>query len=158
MKLVFDENGTVTAGTSSPLTDGAAATLVCNENYAKKNNLPILAKIISTAVNGCPPELMGLGPIGASKKALKRANLDIKDMEKINNVDFMKGDITNSEIQNKIFTYFNKKIDVVISDMAANTTGNKNLDSYKTGELCIEAMDLAQKVLREDGVFLSKID
>ena len=81
LKLVFDENGTVTAGTSSPLTDGAAATLVCNENYAKKNNLPILAKIISTAVNGCPPELMGLGPIGASKKALKRANLDIKDMD-----------------------------------------------------------------------------
>ena len=68
LKLVFDENGTVTAGTSSPLTDGAAATLVCNENYAKKNNLPILAKIISTAVNGCPPELMGLGPIGATKK------------------------------------------------------------------------------------------
>ncbi len=81
LKLVFDENGTVTAGTSSPLTDGAAATLVCNENYAKKNNLPILAKIISTAVNGCPPELMGLGPIGATKKALKRANLDIKDMD-----------------------------------------------------------------------------
>ena len=81
LKLVFDENGTVSAGTSSPLTDGAAATLVCNENYAKKNNLPILAKIISTAVNGCPPELMGLGPIGATKKALKRANLDIKDMD-----------------------------------------------------------------------------
>jgi len=81
LKLVFDENGTVTAGTSSPLTDGAAATLVCNENYAKKNNLPILAKIISTAVNGCPPELMGLGPIGATKKALKRANLDIKDID-----------------------------------------------------------------------------
>ena len=81
LKLVFDEKGTVTAGTSSPLTDGAAATLVCNENYAKKNNLPILAKIISTAVNGCPPELMGLGPIGATKKALKRANLDIKNMD-----------------------------------------------------------------------------
>ena len=81
LKLVFDENGTVTAGTSSPLTDGAAATLVCNESYAKENNLPILAKIISTAVNGCPPELMGLGPIGATKKALKRANLDIKDID-----------------------------------------------------------------------------
>ena len=81
LKLVFDENGTVTAGTSSPLTDGAAPTLVCNENSANKNYLPILAKIISTAVNGCPPELMGLGPIGATKKALKRANLDIKDMD-----------------------------------------------------------------------------
>ena len=81
LKLVFDQNGTVTAGTSSPLTDGAAATLVCEENYAKSNNLPIIARIKSTAVNGCPPELMGLGPINASKKALKRANLDISDID-----------------------------------------------------------------------------
>ncbi|MBI04874.1 MAG: acetyl-CoA C-acyltransferase [Pelagibacteraceae bacterium] len=83
LKLAFNENGTVTAGTSSPLTDGASATLVCNEDYAKKNNLPILAKIISTAVNGCPPHLMGLGPIEASKKALRRANLNIKDIDVI---------------------------------------------------------------------------
>jgi len=81
LKLVFDENGTVTAGTASPLTDGAAATLICNEEYAKKNNLDILAKIISTAVQGCSPELMGLGPIEASKKALKRANLSIEDID-----------------------------------------------------------------------------
>ena len=81
LRLVFDESGTVTAGTSSPLTDGASATLICNEEYAKKNNLEILAKIVSTAVNGCSPELMGLGPIGASIKALKRANLTIKDID-----------------------------------------------------------------------------
>ena len=81
LKLVFDENGTITAGTASPLTDGAAATLVCEEEYAKANKLPILARIKSTAVQGCPPELMGLGPINASKKALKRANLDIKDID-----------------------------------------------------------------------------
>jgi len=81
LKLVFDENGTITAGTASPLTDGAAATLVCEEEYAKVNKLPILARIKSTAVQGCPPELMGLGPINASKKALKRANLDIKDID-----------------------------------------------------------------------------
>ena len=72
---------TVTAGTASHLTDGAAATLICNEEYAKKNNLDILAKIISTAVQGCSPELMGLGPIEASKKALKRANLSIEDID-----------------------------------------------------------------------------
>ena len=83
LKLVFDERGTVTAGTSSPLTDGASATLICNEKYARKNNLNILAKIVSTAVNGCPPELMGLGPIEASKKALKRANLTINDIDVI---------------------------------------------------------------------------
>ena len=81
LRLVFDESGTVTAGTASPLTDGASATLICNEEYAKKNNLEILAKIVSTAVNGCSPELMGLGPIGASIKALKRANLTIKDID-----------------------------------------------------------------------------
>ena len=81
LKLVFDENGTITAGTASPLTDGASATLICNEQYAKKNNLDIQAKIISTAIHGCPPELMGLGPIEASKKALNRANLSIKDID-----------------------------------------------------------------------------
>ena len=81
LKLAFDEHGTITAGTSSPLTDGAAATLICEEEYAKKNNLDILARIVSTAVEGCPPEVMGLGPIGASEKALKRANLSIKDID-----------------------------------------------------------------------------
>ena len=81
LKLVFDENGTITAGTASPLTDGASATLVCEEEYAKANKLPIIARIKSTAIQGCPPELMGLGPINATKKALKRANLDIKDID-----------------------------------------------------------------------------
>ncbi len=81
LKLVFDENGTVTAGTASPLTDGASAVLVCEEEYAKKNNLDILARIKSTAVVGCPPELMGLGPINASKKALQRADLKIEDID-----------------------------------------------------------------------------
>ena len=81
LKLVFDKKGTITAGTASPFTDGAAATLICNEEYAKKNNLDILAKVVSTSVQGCPPELMGLGPIGASKKALKRANLTIEDID-----------------------------------------------------------------------------
>ena len=81
LKLVFDQNGTVTAGTASPLTDGASATLVCDEEYAVLNNLPILARIKSIAINGCPPELMGLGPIGASLKALKRAQLNINDID-----------------------------------------------------------------------------
>ena len=75
LKLAFEEKGTVTAATSSPLTDGAAATLICEENYAKENNLNILGRIVSTAVQGCDPDYMGLGPIGASRKALERANL-----------------------------------------------------------------------------------
>ena len=81
LKLAFDNDGTVTAGTSSPLTDGAAATLICEEEYAKSNNLEILARIKSSAVNGCEPEVMGLGPIGASKKALSRAGLKSSDLD-----------------------------------------------------------------------------
>ncbi len=81
LKTAFDQNGTVTAATSSPLTDGAAATLICEENYAKENNLEILARIVSTAVEGCEPNFMGLGPIGASKKALQRANLTIDKID-----------------------------------------------------------------------------
>ena len=81
LKLAFDQNGTVTAATSSPLTDGAAATLICEEQFAKDNNLEILARIVSTAVEGCAPEYMGLGPIGASKKALNRAKLSTKEID-----------------------------------------------------------------------------
>jgi len=81
LKLAFDEKGTISAGTASPLTDGAAATLICDEEYAKENKLDILARIVSTAVQGCAPEVMGLGPIGASQKALKRAGLTIKDID-----------------------------------------------------------------------------
>jgi acetyl-CoA acyltransferase len=81
LKAIFDKNGTVTAATSSPLTDGAATTLICEEQYAKDNNLEILGRIISTAVEGCDPNYMGLGPIGASQKALRRAGLSIKDID-----------------------------------------------------------------------------
>ena len=81
LKLAFDQNGTVTAATSSPLTDGAATTLICEEQFAKDNNLDILARIVSTSVQGCDPDVMGLGPIGASQKALKRANLNINDID-----------------------------------------------------------------------------
>jgi len=81
LKLAFDQNGTVTAATSSPLTDGAAAILICEEQFAKENNLEIFARIVSTAVEGCDPDLMGLGPIGASKKALERAKLSSKEID-----------------------------------------------------------------------------
>lgn len=81
LKLAFDESGTVTAGTSSPITDGAAAVLVCSEDYAKAHKLPMLARIKSMAVHGCEAEIMGIGPVEASKKALKRAGLSIKDID-----------------------------------------------------------------------------
>lgn len=77
----FDAAGTVTAGTSSPLTDGASATLVCSEDFAKAHGLKVLARIKSVAVAGCAPELMGIGPVPATKKALERAGLKLGDID-----------------------------------------------------------------------------
>jgi acetyl-CoA acyltransferase len=81
LKPAFQADGTVTAGTSSPLTDGAAATLITTEEYARAHGLPILARIKSVAVAGCAPEIMGIGPVAATEKALKRAGLTIKDID-----------------------------------------------------------------------------
>jgi acetyl-CoA acyltransferase len=71
----------VTAGTSSPLTDGASAVLVCSEDYARRNNLPMLARIKSIAVAGCAPEIMGIGPVAATRKALARAGITVADLD-----------------------------------------------------------------------------
>ncbi len=81
LKLAFDEKGTVTAGTSSPVTDGAAAVLVCSEEYAQKKGLEPLARIKSFAVSGCAPELMGIGPVAATQKALVRAGLKLDQID-----------------------------------------------------------------------------
>lgn len=79
--LAFDEKGTVTAGTASPLTDGTAAVLVASEEYAKKHKLPIMARIKSVGVAGCDASIMGIGPVPASNKALERAGLKIGDID-----------------------------------------------------------------------------
>jgi acetyl-CoA acyltransferase len=81
LKPAFNKDGTVTAGTSSPLTDGASAVLVCSEEYARKNGLAVLARVRSVAVAGCAPEIMGIGPVAATQKALLRANLKISDID-----------------------------------------------------------------------------
>jgi acetyl-CoA acyltransferase len=81
LKLAFDQSGTVTAGASSPLTDGAAAVLVCTADYAEKHGLEVLARIRSVAVAGCGAEVMGIGPVAATRKALARAGLEIADIE-----------------------------------------------------------------------------
>jgi acetyl-CoA acyltransferase len=77
----FQATGSVTAGTSSPLTDGAATVLVCSEDYADKNHLNKLARIKSFAVSGCAPEIMGIGPVWSSQKALQRAGLTLDDID-----------------------------------------------------------------------------
>ncbi len=83
LKPAFSETGTVTAGTSSPLTDGAAAVLVTTEAFAEKNDLEPLARIKSFAVCGCKPEIMGIGPVGSSRKALQRAGITVADLDVI---------------------------------------------------------------------------
>ena len=106
---------------------------------------------------------LGSSPGGWSQVARKEIlngkilAVDVKPMEKINRVDFIQGDFCDMKVYEKIIVYFNNKIDVVLSDMAANTSGNKMLDSYKTGELCLNAMDFAKKVLSREGIFLSKM-
>jgi acetyl-CoA acyltransferase len=81
LKPAFDAKGSVTAGTSSPLTDGAACVLVVSEEYAKAHGLKPLARLKSIAVAGCAPEIMGIGPVAATQKALKRAGLSIGDID-----------------------------------------------------------------------------
>tara|TARA_B100001029_G_C14982903_1_gene407141 strand:- start:327 stop:938 length:612 start_codon:yes stop_codon:yes gene_type:complete len=90
-------------------------------------------------------------------KKSKIVSIDIKDMEEIENIYQIKGDFTEEIQQKKIINYFGNKIDVVISDMAVNTTGNKNLDSLVTGELTIKALNFSVNTLKKQGIFVSKI-
>ena len=83
LKPAFAADGVVTAGTSSPLTDGASAVLVTSEAYAKAHKLEPLAVIKAIAVSGCEPEIMGIGPVVASRKAMKRAGIETKDLDVI---------------------------------------------------------------------------
>jgi len=83
LQPAFREEGSVTAATASPLTDGASATLVCSADYAESHDLPVLARIRSIAVAGCAPEIMGIGPVHATRKALERAGLTIGDIDVI---------------------------------------------------------------------------
>ena len=90
-------------------------------------------------------------------KSGKIISLDLKEMEQIKNTIQIKGDFTDISVQNQIKEYLNKKSDVVMSDMAVNTTGIKNIDSIQTGELCKEAMIFSKEVISEKGFFISKI-
>lgn len=81
LKPAFKAGGSVTAGTSSPLTDGAAAVLVTSADYAAANKLKVLARIRSVAISGCAPEIMGIGPVGSTRKALERAGISLGDLD-----------------------------------------------------------------------------
>ena len=90
-------------------------------------------------------------------KNTKIVSIDIKEMEEIENTHQIIGDFTEEFQQKKIINYLSSKIDLVISDMAVNTTGNKNIDSIVTGELSIEALNFSTKTLKKQGSFVSKI-
>jgi len=83
--------------------------------------------------------------------------IDLKEIENIKNTIQIKGDFTDPNIQKEIKNFLNKDLDVVMSDMAVNTTGIKNLDAIQTGELCKEAMIFSKEVISQDGFFISKI-
>ena len=106
---------------------------------------------------------LGSAPGGWSQVAAKKITrgkilaIDIKPMEEINSVKFIQGNFVEKNILLKIKSYFNRSIDLVLSDMAENTSGNKSLDSYRTGELCLNSMDLAKDILTSEGIFLSKV-
>ena len=87
----------------------------------------------------------------------KIVSIDLKEMEKIKNTIQIKGDFTEIDIQNRIINVLDKAADVVMSDMAVNTTGIKNVDSIQTGELCKEAMIFSKDVISKKGIFISKI-
>ena len=83
--------------------------------------------------------------------------IDKKPMEKIKNVVFFKDDFLKEESKNEILSIFQKKIDVIVSDMAENTTGNKNLDCIRTNSLCLQVIDFSTKILKKEGVLVSKL-
>ena len=95
--------------------------------------------------------------LSEKSKGSKIMSIDLKEVEKIQDVNHVVGDFLDDKNQKTIADYFPKKIDLVVSDMAVNTTGNKNLDSIQTGELSLMAMSFAISMLRPKGIFLSKI-
>ena len=106
---------------------------------------------------------IGAAPGSWSQYAAKTAksgrliSIDLKEMEPIGNTVQIQGDFTEEKIQDEIKNHINTKVDVVMSDMAVNTTGIKNIDSIQTGELCKEAMFFAKDQLKDSGYFISKI-
>jgi 23S rRNA (uridine2552-2'-O)-methyltransferase len=87
----------------------------------------------------------------------KIISVDLKEIEKIQNSIQIRGDFTEKDIQNQIKKYLDKGSDVIMSDMAVNTTGIKNIDSIQTGELCKEAMIFSKEVISKNGFFISKL-
>tara|TARA_B100000579_G_scaffold428186_1_gene437943 strand:+ start:514 stop:1125 length:612 start_codon:yes stop_codon:yes gene_type:complete len=95
--------------------------------------------------------------ISKSVKNCRLVSIDIKNIDKIHNTILIKGDFTKVDCQKKIRGYFKSKVDIVVSDMAVNTTGIKDIDAIYTGELAIQAMNFSKDILADQGSFISKI-
>ena len=106
---------------------------------------------------------LGSSPGGWSQVAAKIIttgkimSIDIKDMEQLKNVKFLKADIMQKETKSAVIFYFKSKLDVIISDIAANTTGNKSLDSIRTNQLCASVINFSKETLKPKGVLVSKL-
>ena len=121
-----------------------------NEKYK------FLKKNINLLDIGCSPG----GWIQVAKETIKIGKIvgiDIKPMEKIENTVFFKSDFLEDSVRNRLLEFFKDKIDVIISDMAADTTGNKDLDCIRTNNLCSEVINFSLKMLKKDGTLISKI-
>ena len=95
--------------------------------------------------------------ISKNYKNIRLVSIDLKKFDEIENTIQITGDFTENIYKQKILNFFKGKIDIIISDMAVNTTGNKNLDSIQTSELCLDAMRFSKQVLKKNGIFVSKI-
>ena len=95
--------------------------------------------------------------LSEKSKNSKILSIDLKDIDKIKNVTHMIGDFLDEKNQKIISNFFEDKLDLIVSDMAVNTTGNKNLDAISTGELSINAMNFSARNLKQNGIFVSKI-
>ena len=105
---------------------------------------------------GCSPG----GWLQVAKEKIKKGKIlgvDTKPIEKIENIDFLQADFLLEETKNKITGIFNNKINVIASDLAANTTGNKNLDCIRTNNLCCEVINFSSKILGKNGILISKL-
>ena len=95
--------------------------------------------------------------ISKNYKNIKLASIDLKKFDDVENTFQITGDFTEDIYKQKILNFFQDRIDIIISDMAVNTTGNKNLDSIQTSELCLNAMRFSKEILKKNGIFVSKI-
>ena len=106
---------------------------------------------------------LGSSPGGWSQVASEKIkngkilSVDLKQMEPIDNTNFILGNFIETKVKEDISNYFKDRIDIIVSDMAQNTTGNKNLDSLIAGELCLDALNFAKDVINRNGFFVSKI-